>query len=148
MANFPKNYIGPIENTVDALTPGLTAQSIGPPVRPGHYVAAASIGPPVKPKVPAPPPPPPLLSEYEPLIEFVDLYCGLTKPRRRNPPWPNPGPLLSLRAPAAVRGAGLLIAAAFLRRNAAREWISSDPVRRLIEDAAARLSARGQELLG
>lgn len=147
MSNFRQEFVDPIENAVNALTPGLTPMGgIGPPVRPtpppGH--AAVGIGPPVRPN---PPPPPALLAQYQSLIQFVDFYCGLTgnnKPRRS---WPDPGPLLRTGASASSRATGLLLASAFLRRNAALEWISADPVTSLLNDAADRLSSHAQSLL-
>jgi hypothetical protein len=144
--NFRQEFVDPIEGAIDTLTPGLaTMGGIGPPVRPtpppGY--AATGIGPPVR---PTPPPPPSWLTEYQPLIQFVDFYCGLTSKVKRS--WPDPGPLLRSNASAHSRATGLLLASAFLRRNAAREWVSADHVPTLLNDAAARLSAHAQSLLG
>lgn len=147
---FRQEFVDPIADAVDALTPGFAAMGggIGPPVRPTPppppaLAAAGGIGPPVRPT-----PPPPWPAEYDPLVLFVDFYCGLTGTNKVKRSWPDPGPLLSSNASAQARATGLLLASAFLRRNAAREWISADHVRTLIDDAAARLSAHAQSLLG
>ncbi|HXR61913.1 MAG TPA: hypothetical protein VN720_00045 [Rudaea sp.] len=149
MSNFRQEFVDPIENAVNALTPGFAAMGggLGPPVRPTPppaLAAAGGLGPPVR---PTPPPPPSWLTEYQPLIQFVDYYCGLADSGARRH-WPDPGPLLRSNASAQVRATGLLLASAFLRRNAAREWISADHVATLLDDAAARLSAHAQSLLG
>jgi len=143
-----KELVDPISTAVDSVTPGFAAMGgLGPPVRPGGGggggIAAVGLGPPVRPT-----PPPPWPAEYDSLVLFVDFYCGLTGSAKVKKTWPDPGPLLKSNAPPQVRATGLLLASAFLRRNAAREWVSADSVRTLLNDGATRLSEHAQSLLG
>jgi hypothetical protein len=171
---FRREFLGPIEATIEALTPGLASSGgIGPPVRPipprPGWAASGGVGTPVRPTTPpppppapgvaasggvgtpvrpgTPPPPPPPWDQYAALIQFVDFHTGLIDEASVTATWPDPGPLFKAGSRQTL-GTGLLIAAAYLRRNAAREWIHGDAIAGLIGDAAARLSAHGQALLG